>query len=622
MAATISTPHYLLDQARRRLTPSVNNFPGLGLVERRLLNTQFPERKLADPPPGSGLKAAVGDAGLPVIGHLIEMLRGGPDYLMFLYKNKGPVVYGDSPVMPTVAALGPDAAQVIYSNRNKDYSQQGWVPVIGPFFHRGLMLLDFEEHMFHRRIMQEAFVRSRLVGYVEQMDKVVSQVIANDWVANDARFLLYPAMKELTLDIASMVFMGHEPGTDRELVTKVNNAFTTTTRAGNAVIRTSVPPFTWWRGLKARELLESYFTARVNERRGKDGNDLLTVLCQTEDEDGNRFSDEDIVNHMIFLMMAAHDTSTSTATTMAYNLAAHPEWQERCRDESDRLGDGPLDIESLEKLESLDLVINEAIRLGDTGSMGDAADGARHRTARLLPSGGHQRHRVSRDEPPAAGAVDRPAEVRPGSLHRAAQRAQATPLRVHAIRRRRTQVHRNGVRSVGDQDNPAPAAASLPAGASPTRLQAELGLRRHAHPEGRHADRAAPALTLANPREQTSQATSRLAHAMTARSADCVGSSAQPIAHSARIPSLPQTKVAVYSPDRIWWNFNVSTVIPRSCSIAVRAATGPLAAAVEVLMRSPTAITAWKLRACGPSRAAGRSVSVQAQCPSRSGPAV
>ena len=188
-------------------------------------------------------------------------------------------------------------------------------------------------------------------------------MIANDWVANDARFLLYPAMKELTLDIASMVFMGHEPGSDRELVTKVNRAFTITTRAGNAIIRTSVPPFTWWRGLKAREYLENYFEARVKERRGKDGSDLLTVLCQSEDEDGNKFSDEDIVNHMIFLMMAAHDTSTSTATTMSYYLAANPEWQERCRDESDRLGDGPLDIEALEKLESLDLVMNESIRL-------------------------------------------------------------------------------------------------------------------------------------------------------------------------------------------------------------------------------------------------------------------
>jgi cytochrome P450 len=363
MTATISTPHYLLDQARRRFTPSINNFPGMGLVERRLLSTQFPEKKLADPPPGSDLKPALGDAGLPLLGHIIEMLRGGPDYLMFLYKTKGPVVYADSSLLPGVAALGPDAAQVVYSNRNKDYSQQGWTPVIGAFFNRGLMLLDFEEHMFHRRIMHEAFVRSRLVGYVEQMDRVVSQVIANDWVVNDARFLLYPAMKELTLDIASMVFMGHEPGTDHQLVTKVNKAFTTTTRAGNAIIRTGVPPFTWWRGLKARELLEDYFAARVQERRGKDGNDLLSVLCQTEDEDGNRFSDEDIVNHMIFLMMAAHDTSTTTTTNMAYELAANPDWQERCRAESERLGDGPLDIESLEKLESLDLVMNEAIRL-------------------------------------------------------------------------------------------------------------------------------------------------------------------------------------------------------------------------------------------------------------------
>jgi cytochrome P450 len=363
MPATISTPQYLLDQARRRFSPSVNNLPGMGLVERRLLNTQFPERKLAEPPPGSGLKPVLGDAGLPLIGHIVEMLRGGPDYLMFLYQTKGPLVYADSPVLPGVAALGPDATQVIYSNRNKDYSQQGWTPVIGAFFNRGLMLLDFEEHLFHRRIMQEAFVRPRLVGYVEQMDKVVSQVIANDWVVNDARFLLYPAMKELTLDIASMVFMGHEPGADHDLVTKVNSAFTMTVRAGNAVIRTPVPPFTWWRGLRARKLLEDYFAERVRERRGKAGNDLLTVLCQTEDEDGNRFSDEDIVNHMIFLMMAAHDTSTTTATHMAHQLAANPHWQDRCRDESNRLGDGPLDIESLEKLESLDLVMNEAIRL-------------------------------------------------------------------------------------------------------------------------------------------------------------------------------------------------------------------------------------------------------------------
>ena len=49
--ATISTTEYLLDQARRRFTPSFNNFPGMGLVEQKLRNTQFPETILAEPPP-------------------------------------------------------------------------------------------------------------------------------------------------------------------------------------------------------------------------------------------------------------------------------------------------------------------------------------------------------------------------------------------------------------------------------------------------------------------------------------------------------------------------------------------------------------------------------------------
>jgi cytochrome P450 len=361
--STISTPEYLLDQAKRRLIPTLNNMPGLGAVEKWLLDQEWKQFTLAEPPPGSDLKPVVGDRGLPVLGHIVESFRGGPDYAMHVYRKFGPVSYSFAPALPSVLALGPDATQAVFANRDKDYSQKGWHPVIGPFFHRGLMLLDFEEHMFHRRIMQEAFTRTRLSGYVEHIDRVASDVVANQWVANDPRFLFHPATKKLTLDIASMVFMGHEPGQDHDLVTKVNQAFTSTTRAGGAIIRTGMPPFKWWRGLQSRKVLEDYFQARVKECRNSAGTDMLTVLCHTADEDGNSFSDQDIVNHIIFLMMAAHDTTTSTMTTMAYHLAANPQWQERVRDESARLGDGPLDIESLDKLETLDLVINESLRM-------------------------------------------------------------------------------------------------------------------------------------------------------------------------------------------------------------------------------------------------------------------
>ena len=360
---TVNTPRYLLDQARRRLTPTLNTIPGMGLLDERLRNTQWPEFVFAEPPPGSSLKPVMGNNGMPVLGHLIEVFRGGPDYVLGTYRKFGPVHYSKTPALNAVAALGPDATQEVFSNRNKDFSTVAWQTVIGPFFNRGLLLMDFDEHMYHRRIMQEAFTRTRLSGYIKHMDAVASAVVAKDWPVNDGRFLFMPAVKELTLDIASVVFMGHEPGSDHELVTKIKTAYETTTRAGGAIIRTPVPPFKWWRGLQARKVLEEYFIERVRQRRDAEGTDMLTVLCHTADDDGNSFSDTDIVNHMIFLMMAAHDTSTSTLTTMAYHLAANPTWQQRCREEGDRIGDGPLDIDALDKLETLDLVINECLRL-------------------------------------------------------------------------------------------------------------------------------------------------------------------------------------------------------------------------------------------------------------------
>ena len=363
MPARMSTPHYVLDQARRRFSPTPNTIPGMGVIDKRLRAHDWKQFVLAEPPAGSGLKPVMGDSGLPILAHMIEMFRGGPDFVLEVYRKHGPVYYADSPAMPAVMAMGPDATQAVLSNRNKDYSQRGWDPLIGPFFAGGLMLLDFDEHLFHRRIMQDAFTRSRLTGYIGHIDSVATRMVANDWPADDHRFLFHPSIKELTLNIASEVFMGHPAGADRELVTTVERAFATVTRAGNAIVRKPIPPLTWWRGLRARTTLEAYFASRIADKRASESTDMFSVLCHSEDEDGRRFTDEQVISHMIFVMMSAHDTSSSAMTTMAYHLAANPEWQDRLRDDSARVGDGPLDIDALDKLETYDLVINESLRM-------------------------------------------------------------------------------------------------------------------------------------------------------------------------------------------------------------------------------------------------------------------
>src|SRR5690625_40616 len=161
---TISTPHYLLDQARRRFVPTLNTLPGMGLLEKQLLKVDWKRKELAAPPAGGGLKPVIGDSGLPILGHIIEMYREGPEFCLHLYRKYGPVSFAESPILPSIVALGPDATQTVFSNKNKDYSTTGWIPVIGPFVNRGLMLLDFGEHLGHQRSLQGAFTPPRQAG--------------------------------------------------------------------------------------------------------------------------------------------------------------------------------------------------------------------------------------------------------------------------------------------------------------------------------------------------------------------------------------------------------------------------------------------------------------------------
>jgi len=61
-------------------------------------------------------------------------------------------------------------------------------------------------------------------------------------------------------------------------------------------------------------------------------------------------------------MMAAHDTTTSTLSSLTYELAVHPEWQERVRAESRALGTGEPSLEDLPRLEGLGLAMSETLR--------------------------------------------------------------------------------------------------------------------------------------------------------------------------------------------------------------------------------------------------------------------
>ena len=301
------------------------------------------------------------DRGLPFVGEVLEYAKDPVGLYRRHWEHYGPV--GPFRTIGKTAALllGPDACGEALRNKDKAFaSGPAWSQLVGPFFQRGLMLIDFDEHKGHRRIMQEAFTRPRLAAYTRRLHPAIEQGMAT-W-AEDTEFPAYWRLKQLTLDIAADLFMGGARDTGQAEMDRVNKAFIACVQAAAGIIRANVPFTRWGRAYRGRKVLEGFLRHYLPAKRAHETDDIFSVLCHIETDHGERFTDDDVINHMVFLMMAAHDTSTITTSTILQYLGQHPDWQERCRAEALAVGPAP-SMAELEGLVSLDLVMREALRL-------------------------------------------------------------------------------------------------------------------------------------------------------------------------------------------------------------------------------------------------------------------
>lgn len=261
-----------------------------------------------------------------------------------------------------VSMIGPEANELVMFNKDKNFSSSlGWNPVLDQVFPKGLMLMDFEEHRVHRKTLGVAFKPEPMKHYLGQLNDGIARGIAG-WPAK-GEFKFYPAIKALTLDLAAASFLGVAWGPEAD---KINRAFVDMVLAATGIVRKPLPFTAMRRGVVARQYMCKFFGAEIPKRRGKAGDDIFTQICNARDEDGRLLSDQEIIDHMNFLMMAAHDTLTSSLTSTVYFLGKHPEWQDRLRAEimavKTETG-GPLTYETLGKLELCEMAFKEALRL-------------------------------------------------------------------------------------------------------------------------------------------------------------------------------------------------------------------------------------------------------------------
>jgi cytochrome P450 len=299
--------------------------------------------------------------GVRAFRHLLADLTDRVDMrsrLEELLRTHGPVVMLDTGIFRSVNLFGPDANRFVLLDRDRVFSaKRPWELIMGRIFPNGLLLRDGDDHKFHRKIMHQPFTRPALRSYAGRMNDMIASAVSA-WAARE-EMLAFPAFKSMTLDMAASIFLGVELGADNRAM---NAAFERMVAASMSRVRLPIPGLEFHRGLAGRSYMKRWLGGRLSERRAGGGDVMLSRLCGAETEEGERFSDAEIVDHTIFLMMAAHDTTTSTLCSLACELARHPEWQERVRQESLAFGGEYVGLDDLDALPSLRLAMRETLR--------------------------------------------------------------------------------------------------------------------------------------------------------------------------------------------------------------------------------------------------------------------
>jgi cytochrome P450 len=269
-----------------------------------------------------------GEDGWPVIGTTLKLLADPPGYTRAMHAKYGNIYRHNSFGGRNVTLLGADANELVLFDRDKIFSsEQGWGTMLDLLFPRGLMLMDFDKHRVHRRTLSVAFKPEPMRLYADALNAGIKARVAQ-WRGQTFQF--YPAIKALTLDLAATSFLGIPFGPE---AARVNQAFVDMVQATIAVVRVPLPGTSLRRGIRARAYLVNYFGAEIPQRRTGSGDDIFSQICRATHEDGKPLDAGEIVDHLNFLMMAAHDTITSSATTLVMLLGKNPQWQVKLREE-------------------------------------------------------------------------------------------------------------------------------------------------------------------------------------------------------------------------------------------------------------------------------------------------
>ncbi len=205
-------------------------------------------------------------------------------------------------------------------------------PFAGP---HSILLLDGEEHMRERRLLQSPFHGARMRAFVPMIGELARRELS-DW---NGPVIALDRMRSLTLEVILRVVFGvRDDREDAELRAVIDGTLggvrSLPRMLAMAVIQRDLGPRSpWGRFRVAVERFDGLLFELLARRRAEPGGDsMLALLLEQRDEQGKAPSDRHLRDQLVALLVGGHDSSAASLAWAFERLARHPGVQARLRD--------------------------------------------------------------------------------------------------------------------------------------------------------------------------------------------------------------------------------------------------------------------------------------------------
>ncbi len=204
---------------------------------------------------------------------------------------------------------------------------------LAKYIGEGLLTSNGEKWLRQRRLIQPAFHKKKLESLIDIIKEVIQE--ESDKITSNKEIDIFPLMSDLAFNVvAKSLFSYTDTGNTISRLQYI------TETAQKSLIKEIRQPYKrWWFYLsgkikntnkltqEARDILNTIIEER--KKSVKEYHDLLDMLLAARYEDGSMMDNEQLIDEILILFVAGHETTSNALTFTLTLLAMHPEIQDR-----------------------------------------------------------------------------------------------------------------------------------------------------------------------------------------------------------------------------------------------------------------------------------------------------